>query len=267
MIMIKTGEQHKMAGPLKCEISQNNGGITRMIYGAILAGGSGTRMKDASLPKQFLPLGKKPIIIHTLEKMTACSKFDAIYIGINPNWMSYMTELIEKFGFNSYEIKLTTGGESRDKTIFNVIDKIERDFGIIRDDDIIVTHDAVRPFVTLRMIEDNINAAIKYGACDTVVPAIDTIVKSRDGFGISEIPDRKTMYQGQTPQSFNIKILKELYEKLSDDERLSLTDACKICIMRGVPVKLVDGDISNMKITTVADYKIAQAIVQEEERK
>ena len=76
------------------------------------------------------------------------------------------------------------------------------------DDHVIVTHDAVRPFVSLRMIEENIEAAIKYGACDTVIPATDTIVSSKDGQVIDSIPQRSEMDQGQTPQSFNVKLLK-----------------------------------------------------------
>lgn len=237
-----------------------------MIYGAILAGGSGTRMHISSIPKQFLPLDNKPIIIHTLEKMLTCSRFDAIYLGIHPSWMSHMTDLLEKYELESEKVHLAPGGENRNETIFNIIDEIAKDYGSIEDDDIIVTHDAVRPFVTLRILEDNIDAAIKFGACDTVVAATDTIVKSHDGVDISEIPDRKIMYQGQTPQSFNIKLLKEHYAKLKPNEKAILTDACKICVMRGTPVKLVDGEISNIKITTVTDYKIAQVLVEGEKR-
>ena len=124
-----------------------------------------------------------------------------------------------------------------------------------------MTHDSVRPFVTMRIIEENIDAALKYGACDTVVPATDTIVVSDEGGTITEIPDRSKMYQGQTPQSFNMKRLKELYFDLSDEEKNVLTDACKICVVRGLPVFMVRGEVSNLKITNVSDYKIAQAMV------
>ena len=193
--------------------------------------------------------------------MLTCSRFDAIYLGIHPSWMSHMTDLLEKYDLDLEKVHLAPGGENRNDTIFNIIDEIAKDYGAVEDDDIIVTHDAVRPFVTLRIIEENIDAAIKFGACDTVIPATDTIVKSHDGVDISEIPDRNIMYQGQTPQSFNIKTLKELYSKLKPSEKAILTDACKIYVMRGAPVKLVDGEISNMKITTVTDYKIAQVLV------
>ena len=91
--------------------------------------------------------------------------------------------------------------------------------------------------------------------------AIDTIVMSEDGQNITDIPRRSQMYQGQTPQSFQISLLKRLYQELTDAEKSILTDACKICVVRGVPVKLVEGEISNLKITTVSDYKIAQAMV------
>lgn len=231
-----------------------------MIYGAILAGGSGTRMHVSSLPKQFMSLQEKPIIIHTLEKMLMCNRFDAVYLGIHPSWMSYMYDLLDKYDLDSERIKLAQGGENRNETIFKVIDEIKKDFGQ-NDDDIIVTHDAVRPFVTLRIIEENIDAAKKFGACDTVIPATDTIVKSYDGVDISDIPERNLMYQGQTPQSFNIKQLKDLYSKLKPKQKETLTDACKICVLNDVAVKLVQGEVLNMKITTVNDYEIAQTIV------
>ncbi len=228
-----------------------------MIFGAILAGGSGTRMHISSLPKQFLPLDDKPIIIHTVEKMLACSKFDKIFIGINPSWASYMNDLLGKYEIDEEAVVVVVGGENRNSTIFNIIEGIEEKFGV-SDEHIIVTHDAVRPFVTLRIIEENIEAALKYGACDTVVPATDTIVVSQKNDIISDIPNRIYMYQGQTPQSFNINKLKELYGKLSEAQKAVLTDACNIFVMNSEKVKLVMGENSNIKITTVNDYKIAQ---------
>lgn len=230
-----------------------------MIYGAILAGGSGTRMHVSSMPKQFLPLRGKPIIIHTLEKMLACNKFHAVYLGVHPSWMSYMYDLLDKYNIETDRVRLAQGGETRNGTIFKIIDEIKRDYGE-NDDDIIVTHDAVRPFVTLRIIEENIAAAETYGSCDTVVCATDTIVRSENGEEISEIPNREFMYQGQTPQSFKIKLLKELYSQLTNEEKETLTDACKICVIKNVPVKLIKGETLNMKITTVNDYEIAEVI-------
>mgnify|MGYP002675297086 CR=1 FL=1 len=232
-----------------------------MIFAAILAGGIGSRMNLSDMPKQFLPLKDKPIIIHTLEKFLMCDKFDFFFVGVHPDWMLYMDDLIKKY-CPQYRNKICTvpGGKDRNSTLSNVIENLEEKFGE-SDDHIIVTHDSVRPFVTMRMIDENIEAAKKYGACDTVIAATDTIVSSQDGKFINDIPNRVEMYQGQTPQSFNVKLLKDLYNDLTVEEKEILTDACKICTVRNKPVYLVKGAVSNMKLTTVTDYKIAQALI------
>ena len=230
-----------------------------MVFGAILAGGKGTRM-GIDKPKQFLMLGEKPIIIHTIEKFMLCEEIEQIFVGVHPDWIDYMEDLISKYIQNDRLVILVPGGTDRNGTIFNIVDEIEKRYGE-SEEHIIVTHDSVRPFVTLRIIEENIDAALKYGACDTVVSAVDTIVCSKDNNMISEIPDRRYMFQGQTPQSFNIILLKKLYHDLSDEEKSILTDACKICVVRNVPVKLVRGEVSNIKITTMDDMKIAQAMI------
>ncbi len=232
-----------------------------MIFGAILAGGVGSRMNMADMPKQFLPLGEKPIIVHTLEKFLLCDRFDQIYIGVHADWLGYMENLVAKYVPDQVsKIKVVAGGNDRNETILNVVQEIELAYGE-SDEHIVVTHDAVRPFLSLRMIEENIDAALKYGAVDTVSAAIDTIVVSENGQVISGIPDRRQMYQGQTPQSFKICTLKKLYASLSDEEKKNLTDACKIYVMRNEPVHLVEGSATNLKITTPGDYRIAQAMV------
>jgi len=232
-----------------------------MIFGGILAGGIGSRMNIADMPKQFLELGAKPIIIHTLEKFLVCPDIDYVYIGVHENWILHMEDLLEKYiKIRKNVVRIVAGGEDRNSTIMNIVAAIEKDFGE-SDENYIITHDSVRPFVTARILNDNIEAVLKYKACDTVIGAVDTIVTSKDGNIISEIPDRKNMYQGQTPQSFQINLLKELYSELSEDEKRVLTDACKICVVRQAPVYLVRGETSNLKITTVSDYKIAQAMV------
>ncbi|HIY28571.1 MAG TPA: 2-C-methyl-D-erythritol 4-phosphate cytidylyltransferase [Firmicutes bacterium] len=232
-----------------------------MIFGAILAGGVGSRMNIADRPKQFLQLGDKPIIVHTLEKFLLCSRLDRVYVGVHPNWLLHMQDLLDKYVPDQKDmVTLVPGGGDRNNTIMNIASQIEKDFGE-SDDHIIVTHDSVRPFVTMRIIEENIDAALQYGAVDTVIEATDTIVVSEDAKIITEIPNRKKMFQGQTPQSFNLKLLKELYNDLTDEEKGILTDACKICVVRNKPVHLVRGEVSNLKITTISDYKIAQAMI------
>ena len=231
-----------------------------MIFGAILAGGIGSRMKMADMPKQFLLLGSKPIIIHTVEKFLANERFDCIYIGINGDWVLYFEDLLKKFNLSSDRIKVVAGGTDRNLTIMNIIADIHENISK-SEDDVIVTHDAVRPFLTNRIINENIDAAIKYGGCDTVIPATDTIIASTDKEYISDVPDRNELYQGQTPQSFNLNKLHAMYNGLSEQEKATLTDACKIFTITGNKVRLVKGEACNIKITTVSDYKIAEAIV------
>lgn len=236
-----------------------------MIFGAIVAGGIGSRMNLSGLPKQFLPLGdaKKPIIIHTLEKFLLSDRLDYIYIGVHKDWIGYAEELIAKYEINSSKIIVVEGGKDRNETIANIIKAIESKHTI--SDDIIVTHDAVRPFVTIRMIHESIDAAIECGASDVVVPTVDTIIESQDGKIIHSVPNRKYLYNGQTPQTFKISDFMELYSSLTNEEKDIMTDACKIFALRGKPVKLVPGDPMNIKITTTSDYKIALAIIGEEQ--
>ena len=232
-----------------------------MIYGAILAGGIGSRMKMANMPKQFLDLGDRPIIIHTIEKFLANLRFDKIYVAICKDWNGYLCDLLRKYKADDPRVFVIDGGRDRTETLMNTISAIEGN-GPLGQDDIIVTHDAVRPFLTTRIIEENIESALKNGMCNTVFAAIDTIVVSDNGSHITDIPNRATMYLGQSPQSFNILKLKSHFEKLTPEQKSILTDACKICTLAGEKVDMIEGDVYNMKITTDGDYKLACAIYE-----
>ena len=232
-----------------------------MIFAAILAGGVGSRMGNSDVPKQFLNLGDSPILIHTIEKFIINSKFDKILVLTPNNFINSTIDLIKNIEGETDKIIVLEGGETRNDTIRNAIKYIKSNFSI-DDDSIIVTHDSVRPFVSHRIIEDNIKMASEYGACDTVIPATDTIVESVDGDTISSIPLRDHYYQGQTPQSFKINKLDSLYNNLSKDEIESLTDAAKIFTLNNEDVFLVEGDVTNIKITYPYDLKLANTILK-----
>ncbi|MBS4204766.1 IspD/TarI family cytidylyltransferase [Lederbergia citrea] len=233
-----------------------------MIYAEILAGGKGTRMGNINMPKQFLTLNNRPIIIHTIEKFLLNDRFDKIIIVSPKDWMNHTNDIIKKHIGDLDRIVVVEGGKDRNESIMSGIKYIEENFGI-NDDDVIVTHDSVRPFLTHRIIEENIDAALEYGAVDTVIEAIDTIIQSEDREFISNIPVRDTMFQGQTPQSFNIKKLVKHYQSLTEEEKTILTDACKIYSIHGEKVRLVRGEVFNIKVTTPYDLKVANAIIQE----
>lgn len=229
-----------------------------MVYAEILAGGKGTRMGNTNMPKQFLAIGNKPIIIHTLERFLLNYNIDKIIVVTPKEWIAHTKDIVNKYILKLYidKIFICEGGKDRNESIMNGIKYIEKNFGI-NSNDIVVTHDAVRPFLTHRIIEENIKMAMEYGATDTVIPATDTIVESLDGDEISNIPIRRYMYQGQTPQSFNIKKLQQMYNSLSEYEKSILTDAAKIFVVKNQKVKLVMGDVANIKITTQYDLKVA----------
>ncbi|MDU0451362.1 D-ribitol-5-phosphate cytidylyltransferase [Staphylococcus chromogenes] len=232
-----------------------------MIYAGILAGGIGSRMGNVPLPKQFLELDGKPIIIHTVEKFLLTSDFDKIFIATPKKWLLHTQDVLNKYGIKDHRLEVIEGGIDRNETIMNIIDAIDNVHSI-DESDIIVTHDAVRPFLTRRIIKENIENALKNSAVDTVIPAIDTIISSKNGVDIDTIPVRSEMYQGQTPQSFNVKLLRENYKNLSEENKKILTDACKIMVVSNQKVKLVEGELYNIKITTPYDLKVANSIIK-----
>lgn len=234
------------------------------VYAAILAGGSGTRMGSPDKPKQFLMLGSKPILAHTIEKFCAANCFDAVLVLCPKAWIGQTQDLVKHYcGPFASRVQVIAGGDTRNNTVRNAIAYVQDNFATDAET-ILVTHDAVRPFVTYRIIQDNIAAAREQGACDTVIPATDTIVQSGDAKTIGSIPKRSEYYQGQTPQSFKLAELHELMESLSDEEEAVLTDACKIYVLRGKPVALVQGEVANMKITYPQDMRIAEALLGED---
>lgn len=232
------------------------------IYGVVLAGGIGSRMGNQDKPKQYLLVGDKPILIHTLEKFFIESAFEKVIVLCPKEWIAHTKNLVRKYlNDDGQRVVVIPGGDTRNETIMNAIDFIESE-GNLNENTIIVTHDSVRPFVTKRILDENIKYALEFGACDTAMPATDTIVVSDDNVVISEIPERKKMYQGQTPQTFRAQKLKDLYLSLTDEEKAILTDAAKIFVMKGERVHIVEGEVFNIKITYPYDLRVAEALIQ-----
>lgn len=232
-----------------------------MVFAAVFAGGIGSRMGNSDTPKQYLDLGTKPVIIHTIEKFFINSRIDEILVLCPKAWVAHTNALIKKHIPEGKKITVIPGGATRNGTLENAIEYIEANCET-DEETVIVTHDAVRPFLTHRIIEENVDAAIKYGACDTVIPATDTIVESADGKMISSIPDRTKMFQGQTPQSFRLKELKRVLSSLTEEEKAILTDACKIFSIKNKDVYMVEGEVFNIKITYPYDLKVAHTLLK-----
>ena len=154
------------------------------VYGVVLAGGKGTRMGNVEKPKQFMEVGGKPIIIHTLEKFVINPQFERVIVLSPKQWITYTRDIIRKYILLSDKIDVIEGGATRNDTIMNAISHIEKSYGL-DDETIIVTHDSVRPFVTHRILEDNIRYAKELGC---VIKLLGVARNTENGIEVSVRP-------------------------------------------------------------------------------
>ncbi|MBN1072375.1 2-C-methyl-D-erythritol 4-phosphate cytidylyltransferase [Clostridium botulinum] len=229
-----------------------------MNIGIILAGGIGSRMGLVDRPKQFIDVYGKPILIHTLEAFDMHSQIDAIAVVCLPEWQEDVMIWLRKYEINKVKW-LVDAGKTRQESVYNGLKTIRKD---VADDDIVVIHDSARPLISNRIISDNIVGAKEYKAVDTVISSADTIIRSLDGDTIENVPVRKELYLGQTPQSFEYKLIVEAHEYAQKNIIADATDDCQLVLKRSIPVRLVQGDKLNFKITTMEDLLLLKAIVK-----
>ncbi len=231
-----------------------------MVAAAVLAGGSGTRM-GLGFPKQFLEIEGLPVIIRSINAFLNNPSVDAVIVSVSADYTGYTKELISRFIESEKEVFVTEGGNTRSDTLYSVL-SFMKEKGIL-EGSIVLTHDAVRPFITDRIINENIEAAKKYGACNTCIPAVDTILVSEDGEFISSVPERHTLYHAQTPQSFQAEKLMELIEKMPPEDFIKLTDGCSVYTYYGEKVYIVKGETYNIKITYPDDITASGSIIKQ----
>lgn len=230
-----------------------------MVFAVVLAGGSGSRM-GAELPKQFILLHNKPVIYYSLNTFIKSKYIDKTILVVPKEYLDLGKEISEKY-FSS-EVLVTEGGKERNGSLMNAIGFIEKNFGA-DEKTVVVTHDGARPFVSERMIKENIEAMSQFNACDTCIQSTDTVIEAKGGIAVS-MPERKFVFRCQTPQTFKALKLKEYYNSLTDEEKSTLTDAGKIFFLKGEKVKIVEGAQSNIKITFPEDLTLAKSILEEE---
>ena len=231
-----------------------------MIFAGIVAGGCGSRVKSAVIPKQFIEIGGVPVIVRTVRAFLSVEEIDMAYVGIKPDWHEYTDELFERFGIDKERVRVIDGGADRNGTVMNIAEAIVTEHGE-NEGDIILTHDAVRPFVTEKIIKDNIKAMREHSACGTYMPAADTIIRS-DGEKVRETLNRSELYQAQTPQTFRLGDLRRNYYSLSEEQNKKLTDTCSVFTACNEDIYLVVGDALNFKITTDSDLRMANALAE-----
>lgn len=235
-------------------------------YALILAGGVGQRMRSSGLPKQFLKVYGKPIIIYTIEKFVRCQEVNNIVVACNPIYIDYLKELLLNFPLDK-EIAIISGGNDRQGSIQNGIDYIFNNGG--SGDDIILIHDGVRPLVDEEIISENIRITQREGCAMTVRPVVESVVIS--GTEIANFEDfkkRDNTYSLTSPQTFKLSILVDAYEKTkSANAPIPLLDAALAYTYLGHPISLVKEYNQNIKITTPEDYYVLKALLELEENK
>lgn len=234
-----------------------------MNYAIILAAGFGTRIKSIDIPKQFYEINGIPIIMYTVKKFIKLNCFNHIYLTVDEDYKELMIQLLKKHIPEYKQITLINGGKERIDSIHNVIKSIDE--SKINNEDIILVHDGVRPFVTDEILLESIELTKKYGACVTSSPVNDTILQSQNGEFVDNIPVRSTLFCGQSPDTFNLKKFIEMVNGLTDEQKKKVTGTSDVCTFYNVPIKMTKGNNLNFKITTDADLKIAKLLLKDME--
>lgn len=230
-----------------------------MISAIVLAGGNGSRMKKdlkTDIPKQFIPIKDKPLIFFALD-VFCNSQVDEVILVTRECDIDYCKEeIIEKYNLTKVRA-VVAGGANRYDSVYNGIKATTTE----DENDIILIHDGARPFVTKEMIDESVESAKEYGACTVAVTVKDTIkVVDNEMFGVST-PDRRTLYQIQTPQTFKREIIEAAYVKMYVSGDTDITDDTMIVERYlGKKIKIIPGSYKNIKVTTGEDIVVAEAL-------
>jgi 2-C-methyl-D-erythritol 4-phosphate cytidylyltransferase len=235
------------------------------VIAIIPAAGLGTRMapapsgknKKTAPSKQFTELGGIPILVHTLRKFVTSPSVSEIFVALRKNEIAgFRSRLETEFkDVLKKTIQFAEGGEHRQHSVANALAAISASA-----DDVVLVHDAVRPFVTEQIIEDVVRAAQKYGAAIAGLPAVDTVKqveRTAEGALVSATLPRERVVMAQTPQGFRFDLLKKVFDEATADGFLG-TDEASLVERSGHEVAVVMGSARNIKITTPGDMELAE---------
>lgn len=228
----------------------------------IFAGGSGVRM-GAGVPKQFLEVNGKPILIHTLQLFQYHKKIDKIYISVLEDYIPYTEELVEDFRISKVAAVIA-GGETAQDSIYLALKKAAEEN---EEDSIVLLHDGVRPFISYDVISENIRSVKKYGSGITCTSCFETILISKDGVEPETVPYRKETFAAQAPQSFRLGEILAAHEEVRKRENgyENMVDNCTIMMSLGKKPHMVPGNRGNIKVTTPEDVYMFRALLQYKE--
>lgn len=230
-----------------------------MNIAAVFSGGSGVRM-GAGVPKQFLQVNGKPILIHTLEIFQYHDMIDKIYISVLEDYIDYVWELVEEYHLTKVQ-GIVPGGETAQDSIYNALKKIESEND---PNSIVLLHDGVRPFVSYETVRNNIEGVLKCGNAITCTACYETILISETGKTVDTVPFRKNTYAAQAPQSFILKDIIAAHDIIRTRENRyeNMVDNCTIIKTLGQTANMVEGNRGNIKVTTPEDVYIMRGLLQ-----
>ena len=225
----------------------------------IFAGGSGVRM-GAGMPKQFLEINGKPIIIHTLDNFQNSPIIDKIYIACKKEYITKLNQMLDYYRITK-TCGVVEGGKSGQDSIYKCLKCAFKENPA---DSIVLIHDGVRPFINEEVIEKNVESVKKYGTAITCTPFFETPVISKSGIQVEETPLRKNMFTAQAPQSLRLGEIVAAHEKIreSNPDYIDIADSCNLYRNLGKPVYIVEGNRGNIKVTTPEDFYVLRALIQ-----
>ncbi len=232
-----------------------------MNIAVILAGGSGLRL-GADLPKQFLKVAGKKILEHTVDSFERNDNIDEIALVCNREFIHEVERIVTKNEYSKVK-RILPGGQERYHSSLSAIN------AYTDDNCNLIFHDAVRPLVSNRIIDNCIEALKEYDAIDVAIKATDTIIEVDEDNCIRRIPDRSALRCGQTPQCFKRGIIKKAYDLALTDPDFKTTDDCGVVLkyLPEVRIHVVEGEVSNMKLTYHEDLYLLDRLLQLETEK
>lgn len=222
-------------------------------FAVIPAGGRGTRL-GGNIPKQFLKINSKEIIAYTLDIFDNCRLIDEIAVAVSPEYFKTMENIIAKYSFKK-KIIIAEGGKERQDSVFSAISALNPN-----PEDIICVHDAARPFLSNEILKKAIKAADKKGSAIVAIKSRDTLLNAENSI-VTGYVNRENVYYVQTPQISKFLIFSKAIKKAKKDNFLG-TDESILLFRTGEKVIIIDGDISNFKITTQSDLVIAEKLLK-----
>ncbi len=221
----------------------------------VLAAGQGKRM-HSKIQKQFLEIGGKPILYYSMECFQKSPLIQDIILVTGKDMISYcQSEIVEKYGFTKV-CKVTAGGKER-------YDSVYAGLLCCQDTDYVYIHDGARPFVTEEMIQRGYEAVKRTNACVMGMPSKDTVKLADPSGYIKETPDRKIVWNIQTPQIFSYDLIRGAYESIRKKDMSNVTDDAMVVEQEtGTKILLVEGSYQNIKITTPEDLAVAEAFLR-----